>query len=80
MAMTEEGKTSGLAATAISRLDLIPLQRERYDLVIPKTYYESLQGLKTLLDLIVGKPFRGRARGFGRLRHPETGKVIETVS
>ena len=38
------------AAAAIFGLDFIPLQRERYDLVIPKIYYESLQGLRTLLD------------------------------
>ena len=80
MTMTEEGKTSGLAATAISRLDLIPLQRERYDRAIPKTCYESLRGLRALLDLIVGKPFRDELEALGGSDTRETGKVVETVS
>src|SRR5688500_8380641 len=39
------------AAAAICGLDFVPLQRERYDLVIPKAHYESLRGIRTLLDL-----------------------------
>ncbi|MGH7852465.1 MAG: substrate-binding domain-containing protein [Candidatus Binatia bacterium] len=67
------------AAAAICGLDFIPLQRERYDLVIPKTYYESLPGLRTLLDLIAGKPFREELEALGGYDTRETGKVVESA-
>ena len=65
------------AAASIFGLDFIPLQRERYDLVIPKIYYESLQGLRTLLDTIVGKPFRNELDALGGYDIRELGKVVE---
>ena len=65
------------AAAAICGLDFIPLQRERYDWVIPKTYYESLPGLRTLLDLIVGKPFRNELEAMGGYDTRETGKIVD---
>ena len=57
------------AAASICGLDFVPLQRERYDLVIPKTYYETLSGLQILLDTMVSKPFRDELEALGRLRH-----------
>ena len=65
------------AAAAICGLDFIPLQRERYDWVIPKTYYESLPGLRTLLDIIVSKPFRDELEALGGYDTRETGKIVE---
>jgi molybdate-binding protein len=65
------------AAALIFGLDFIPLQRERYDLIIPKIYYESLQGLRTLLDTIVGKPFRNELDALGGYDIREIGKVVE---
>jgi molybdate-binding protein/DNA-binding XRE family transcriptional regulator len=65
------------AAAAICGLDFVPLQRERYDWVIPKAHYESLHGLRTLLDLIVGKPFRDELEALGGYDTRDTGKVIE---
>jgi len=65
------------AAASICGLDFIPLQRERYDLVIPKIYYESLQGLRTLLDTIVSKPFRSELDALGGYDTREIGKVVE---
>ena len=65
------------AAASIFGLDFIPLQRERYDLVIPKIYYESLQGLRTLLDTIVGKPFRNELDALGGYDIRELGKVVD---
>ncbi len=65
------------AVAAICGLDFIPLQRERYDLVIPKAHYESLQGLRSLLDLIVGKPFRDELEAFGGYDTRDTGKIVE---
>ena len=65
------------AAAAICGLDFIPLQRERYVLVIPKIHYESLPGLRNLLDLIVGKPFRDELEALGGYDTRETGKIVE---
>jgi putative molybdopterin biosynthesis protein len=64
------------AAATICGLDFIPLQRERYDLVIPKMHYESLPGLRTLLDLIVGRPFRDELEALGGYDTRETGTLI----
>jgi len=50
----------GLGVRAAARaldLDFVPVEWERYDLVIPKPYYES-DLLKPLLDLIRGDSFR----------------------
>jgi molybdopterin molybdotransferase/putative molybdopterin biosynthesis protein len=65
------------AAASICGLDFIPLQRERYDLVIPKTHYDTLQALRTLLDTIVSKPFRDELEALGGYDTRETGKVVE---
>jgi putative molybdopterin biosynthesis protein len=63
------------AAASICALDFIPLQRERYDLVIPKTHYDSLPGLRTLLDLIVSKPFRDELEALGGYDTRDTGRI-----
>jgi len=65
------------AAAAICGLDFIPLQRERYDLIIPKAHYENLPGLRTLLDTIVSKPFREELEALGGYDTRESGKVVE---
>ena len=67
------------AAAAICGLDFVPLQLERYDLVIPKTYYETLSGLKVLLDTMVSKPFRDELEALGGYDTREIGKVVESV-
>ena len=66
------------AAASICGLDFIPLQRERYDLVIPKMHYETLPGLKTLLDTIVSKPFRDELEALGGYDTRETGRVLNS--
>jgi putative molybdopterin biosynthesis protein len=63
------------SAAAICGLDFVPLQRERYDLVIPKVYYETLQGLKILLDVIVSNPFRRELEALGGYDTRETGAI-----
>jgi len=65
------------SAAAICGLDFVPLQRERYDLVIPKTYYETLSGLRVLLDTMVSKPFRDELEALGGYDTRETGRVAE---
>jgi molybdate-binding protein/DNA-binding XRE family transcriptional regulator len=65
------------AAAAICGLDFIPLQRERYNLIIPKAHYENLPGLRTLLDTIVSKLFREELEALGGYDTRESGKVVE---
>jgi molybdate-binding protein/DNA-binding XRE family transcriptional regulator len=68
------------SAAAICGLDFVPLQRERYDLIIPKAYYETLKGLRALLDIIVSKPFRDELDALGGYDTRDTGKLVEAVS
>ena len=68
------------SAAAICGLDFVPLQRERYDLVIPKVYYESLGGLQTLLNTIVSKRFRDEIEALGGYDTRETGRLVDTVN
>jgi molybdopterin molybdotransferase/putative molybdopterin biosynthesis protein len=65
------------AAASICGLDFIPLQRERYDLVIPKAHYDALPGLRRLLDMMVGKTFRDELDGLGGYDTREIGKIVE---
>jgi putative molybdopterin biosynthesis protein len=64
------------SVAAIAGLDFVPLQRERYDLVVPKLYYETLHSLRVLLDTIVGKPFREELEALGGYDTRETGKLV----
>ena len=65
------------AAASIAGLDFVPLQRERYDLVIPKDYYEASSGLQVLLDMMVSKPFRDEIEALGGYDTREMGRVVE---
>jgi putative molybdopterin biosynthesis protein len=65
------------SVASICGLDFVPLQRERYDLVIPRTYYETLSGLQVLLDTIVSKPFRDELEALGGYDTREIGRLID---
>jgi putative molybdopterin biosynthesis protein len=65
------------AAAAIFGVDFIPLQRERYDLVIPRIHYDTLPGLRVMLDTIVSGSFRTELEAFGGYDTRETGKIVE---
>ena len=65
------------AAASICGLDFIPLQRERYDLVIPKAYYETSTGLQILFDTMVSKPFRDELEALGGYDTRDSGKIVE---
>ena len=67
------------AAASIAGLDFVPLQRERYDLIIPKAYYETLQGLRVLLDTMVSKPFRSELDALGGYDTKEIGRIVDNV-
>ena len=64
------------SVAAIYGLDFVPLQRERYDLVIPRDHYETVSGLRALLDTIVSKPFRDELEALGGYDTSETGKIV----
>ena len=65
------------AAAAIFGLDFVPLQRGRYDLVIPRIHYQTLHGLKTLLDMMISKPFREELEALGGYDTRDTGKIVD---
>ena len=65
------------AAAAIFGLDFVPLQHGRYDLVIPKIHYQAMHGLRTLLDIMVSKPFREELEALGGYDTRQSGKVVE---
>jgi molybdopterin molybdotransferase/putative molybdopterin biosynthesis protein len=67
------------SVATICGLDFVPLQRERYDLVIPKHYYESLSGLRVLLDMMVSKPFRSELEALGGYDTRDTGSIVEGI-
>lgn len=63
------------AAARLFGLDFVPLQDERYDLVIPTAYLSTHHGLSRLLDTIVSRPFRDEIEALGGYDMRETGKV-----
>lgn len=65
------------AAAAIYGLDFVPLQRERYDLIIPKAHHETLPGLKVLLDIIVSRRFQDEIEALGGYDTRDSGKVVD---
>jgi molybdate-binding protein len=63
------------SAAKLLGLDFIPLQEERYDLVLPTPYLTSHPGLSNLLDTIVSRAFRTEIEALGGYDTRETGKV-----
>ena len=64
-----------LAAARALDLEFIPLLRERYDLVVPDSYYRSSL-LKPLLDLITSEEFKKDVETLGGYDTSETGRVV----
>jgi putative molybdopterin biosynthesis protein len=56
-------------------LGFIPLQRERYDLVIPRLHYETHPGVKALLDILFSGSFRAEIEALGGYDTRASGKV-----
>jgi molybdate-binding protein/DNA-binding XRE family transcriptional regulator len=63
------------SAAMVLGLDFIPLQIERYDLVIPTKLLKANRGLEQLLDTIVSRPFRTEIEALGGYDTSQTGKV-----
>jgi putative molybdopterin biosynthesis protein len=64
-----------LAAARALDLDFIPLDWERYDLVIPTRFYESDE-LAPLLEIIRDPAFATRVQGLGGYATPHIGEVL----
>ncbi len=62
-------------ASRLLGLDFIPLQEERYDLVIPTPYLKEHPGLDLFLDTLVSRPFRREMEAVGGYDTRETGKI-----
>lgn len=75
-----EGKADvGIGARAVAQLynfDFIPLQEERYDLVIPTAYVHSHPGMKIFLDTLVTRRFQQEIEALGGYDARESGKII----
>jgi molybdate-binding protein len=63
------------AAAAAFGLDFLPLQAERYDLVVPAGLLKSHPALQQFLDTIVSRPFRTEVEALGGYDTRETGTV-----
>ena len=75
-----EGKADvGIGVQALAQLynfDFIPLQEERYDLVIPTAYVYSHPGMKIFLDTLATRKFQQEIEALGGYDVKESGKVI----
>ena len=79
-AIVEGRADMGIGAYAVGHfydLDFIPLQEERYDLVIPSKYLHSHPGMQMFLDTLVTRGFRQEIEALGGYDTKETGKIIE---
>ncbi|MBM4123605.1 MAG: helix-turn-helix domain-containing protein [Nitrospira sp.] len=63
------------SAARLLGLDFLPLQEERYDLVIPTPYLTAHRSLAAFLDAIVSRPFRTEIEALGGYDTGDTGKV-----
>jgi molybdate-binding protein len=58
-------------------LGFIPLQEERYDLVIPTPYLHSHPSMSAFLDTIVTRAFRAEIEALGGYDTKETGRIVD---
>lgn len=67
------------AAAKMLGLDFLPIQEERYDLVIPTSYIGIHPGLAAFLDTLVSRPFRTEIAALGGYDTRDTGKIQDLV-
>jgi putative molybdopterin biosynthesis protein len=65
-------------ATQVKGLDFVPLQKERYDLVMRKEDLDKPYG-KAILTLLRSTSFRNEVSGMGRYDLSQMGKLIAEV-
>jgi putative molybdopterin biosynthesis protein len=63
------------ASSNVFGLDFIPIAKERYDLVIPKVYYE-LENIQKVIEIIRGEEFKKKVEALGGYDTSSTGEVI----
>ena len=79
-AIAEGRGDAGIGAQAVAHLhDLhfIPMQDERYDLVIPSSYLHSHPAMRQFLDALVTKRFRQEIDALGGYDTKEIGNIIQ---
>jgi putative molybdopterin biosynthesis protein len=64
-----------LSAARLFGLDFLPLQEERYDLVVPTPYLTSSPALSGFLDTLVSRAFRTEVQALGGYDTRDSGKV-----
>ena len=70
----------GVGARSAARLlglEFIPLQVERYDLVIPTSLLDVHPNLSVFLDTLVSRTFRNEIEALGGYDTQETGRIVE---
>ena len=77
-AVASERADCGLGIEAAAQalgLDFVPMYQERYDLIIPQSYYES-RLLNPLLDLLLDQGFKNTVSGLPGYNVDQMGQVI----
>jgi len=64
-----------MSAAKALNLDFVPLLKERYDLIIPRLYYES-PFLQPLLDILQQPSFRAEVESLGGYDASQMGQVV----
>ncbi len=80
-AVASGAATAGMGIRAAARalgLDFVPLDLERYDLVIPQQFFESPR-LAPLLAIIRDPAFAARVRALGGYTTPQMGQVLAEI-
>jgi len=64
-----------LAAARALKLDFVPLLKERYDLAVPKAFFESPL-VQALIETINSKEFKAQVDSLGGYDTSETGRIL----
>ena len=65
------------AIAGLLGLGFVPLQTERYDLVIPSAFLTGHAGVGRLLDALVSRGVRAEIEALGGYSTRDTGKVVD---
>ena len=69
----------GVGAKVVARffgLEFVPLQQERYDLVVPKSYWTAHPLVQRFLDIITVADFRAEVEALGGYDTRDAGKIV----
>jgi putative molybdopterin biosynthesis protein len=68
-----------LAVARMLRLDFVPLQQERYDLVIPLEFLHA-PPVQALLEVVVSRPFQHELEALGGYDSSQSGTVVAELA